>query len=314
MRALRLALGVLFLGSSAAAACGSSDKQVMVREGGGAGGEGGASAPAKGGSTANQGGSNVASPQGGGGGELEGTSGAAGGEAGELGGASGATNAGGSGGAPSAGEGGTSSDPIAGAGGEGGAASSVVLDLGFDEGKLPDSLDPGTAVLTPAQGYAELGPIGGEPFGSTFLRGPTGTVITLTLTDLPPHSTLSISMLFAAIDSLDGEGTFPAGDYFKITLDGNIVFRETFANAIPSQVQTYDPPEGVVLARHVDLGFSGPGGYYTDSAYDFGKDPQFQQLPHSASSATLVFTLEGEGVQSVDDESWAIDNLVVTVD
>jgi hypothetical protein len=28
----------------------------------------------------------------------------------------------------------------------------------------------------------------------------------------------------------------------------------------------------------------------------------------------LVFTLEGEGVQSIDDESWAIDNIRVTVD
>jgi hypothetical protein len=62
----------------------------------------------------------------------------------------------------------------------------------------------------------------------------------------------------------------------------------------------------------VDLGFGGPGGYYTDSAYDFGLDPQFQNWPHTASSAVFVFTLEGEGVQTIDDESWAIDNLRVT--
>lgn len=62
----------------------------------------------------------------------------------------------------------------------------------------------------------------------------------------------------------------------------------------------------------MDLGFGGPGGYYTDSAYDFGLDPQFQNWPHTASSAVFVFTLEGEGVQTIDDESWAIDNLRVT--
>jgi hypothetical protein len=121
-------------------------------------------------------------------------------------------------------------------------------------------------------------------------------------------------MLFAAIDSLDGEGTFPAGDYFKITLDGEAVFRESFANAIVSQIQSYNPPAEVILARHVDLGFGGPGGYYTDSAYDFGLDPKLQNLPHTATSAVLVFTLEGEGVQTIDDESWAIDNIRVTVD
>ena len=189
-----------------------------------------------------------------------------------------------------------------------------MLDLGFeDSASLPANLDPGTALLTPSQGYEPLG-FEGNRFGSTFLRGPTGTLITLTLSDLPPHDTLSLSVLFAAIDSLDGEGTFPSGDYFKITLDGEVVFRESFANAIESQVQSYDPPVEVTLARRVDLGFGGPGGYYTDSAYDFGLDPDLQNLPHSAASAELVFTLEGEGVQSLEDESWAIDNIRVTVD
>lgn len=40
-------------------------------------------------------------------------------------------------------------------------------------------------------------------------------------------------------------------------------------------------------------------------------DPTFDGLAHSASTAVLVFTLEGEGVQSLEDESWAIDNLRV---
>jgi hypothetical protein len=120
-------------------------------------------------------------------------------------------------------------------------------------------------------------------------------------------------MLFAAIDSLDGTGTFPAGDFFKITVDGVEVFRESFANATVDQIQSYDPPAAAVLARRIDLGFSGPGGFYTDSAYDFGQDPSLPGLPHTAASATLVFTLEGEGVQDITDESWALDNLRVTV-
>jgi hypothetical protein len=231
----------------------------------------------------------------------------------EVGGAG--ADAGGLGGVPAGGmpaAGGVPEVPEAGAGGQGGAASESVVDLGFDDSDtLPANLDPGTALLTPSQGFAPLGPVGNQ-FGSTFLRGPTGTVITLTLTELPPHQTLSLSLLFAAIDSLDGEGTFPAGDYFKIELDGVIVFRESFANAIETQIQSYNPPAEVVLARHQDLGFGGPGGYYTDSAYDFGLDPALQNIAHSASTATLTFELEGEGVQSIDDESWAIDNIRVT--
>jgi hypothetical protein len=172
---------------------------------------------------------------------------------------------------------------------------------------LPPGIDPGIGTLTPTQGYAALG------FGDYFLRGPTSNTVTVTVHDLPPHTRLSLAMLFAAIDSLDGTGTYPAGDFFKITLDGQQIFRESFANATADEIQSYVPPPGVELARRVDLGFGGPGGYYTDSAYDFGKDPTFQNLPHTGGTATLLFTLEGEGVQSLDDESWAIAKLRVTV-
>ena len=289
MKILQLASLVLVGGALAAAACGSGDEK-LARASAGAGGEAGASEhPSQGGSKA--------------GGQTAG----AGAETGGAAGAAGEPST-----AGVAGESGMAGAMLTGAAGAGGAATETVIDLGFEgSDTLPANLDPGTAVLTPSQGYAPLGPEGNQ-FGDTFLRGPTGTVITLTLSDLPPHETLSLSLLFAAIDSLDGEGTFPAGDYFKITLDDVVVFRESFANAIDTQIQSYDPPPEVVLARHVDLGFGGPGGYYTDSAYDFGLDPTFQDIPHTASSAVLVFTLEGEGVQSVDDESWAIDNIRVT--
>lgn len=188
----------------------------------------------------------------------------------------------------------------------------VAVDLDF-ELTLPAGLDAGAALLTPSQGYAPLGPPG-NVFGPTFLRGQTGNVITLTVADLPPHTSLSVDFLFAAIDSLDGTGSYPAGDFFRVDLDGVTIFRESFANAVQSQIQSYLPPvPEIVLARHVDLGFSGPGSFYTDSAYDLSLDPQFEDWPHTASTATLTFQLEGEGVQSLDDESWAIDNVRVTV-
>lgn len=309
MRLLPLASFVLVCGAMIPAACGSSDRQVAAR---GAAGTGGAAGQP--GAAGEPGGTGEAG--------TSGTGGAAGGQPPGQGGAStqpegggAGLDSGGVGGVPATGEGGAlTAAGAAGVGGQGGAPSESVVDIGFDgSSTLPANIDPGTAVLTPSQGFEPLGPEGNK-FGSTFLRGPTGTVITLTLTDLPPHETLSLSLLFAAIDSLDGEGTFPAGDYFKITLDGVIVFRESFANAIVSQIQSYNPPAEVVLARHQDLGFGGPGGYYTDSAYDFGLDPTLQNLAHTASTATLKFELEGEGVQSIDDESWAIDNIRVTAD
>ena len=63
----------------------------------------------------------------------------------------------------------------------------------------------------------------------------------------------------------------------------------------------------------VDLGFGGPGGFFTDSAYNLGADPVFSNIPHTGSSLTLEFIIEGVGVQDINDESWAMDNLRVSV-
>ncbi|MBI3772574.1 MAG: PEP-CTERM sorting domain-containing protein [Gammaproteobacteria bacterium] len=191
------------------------------------------------------------------------------------------------------------------------SAPITVFSTNFD-GSLPTEITPGSATLTGVQGFAGLGPAGNQ-FGGNFLRSATGNTVTLQLNNLPTHDTISLSFLFAAIDSLDGTGTFPAGDFFKIVFDGQTLFSESFANALLSQIQSYVPPAGVELARHQDLGFSGPGSYYTDSAYNFGADPTFANFAHTASSATIEFYIFGPGNQDINDESWAMDNLNVSV-
>ena len=179
-------------------------------------------------------------------------------------------------------------------------------------GSLSAEIAPGSATLTGTQGYAGLGPVGNR-FGGNFLRSATGNTVTLSLAGLPAHDTISLAFLFAAIDSLDGTGTFPAGDFFKIVFDGVTLFSESFANATAAQIQSYVPPPGVQLARRVDLGFSGPGGFYTDSAYNLGADPRFADFAHTGSTAIIEFFIFGPGNQSLDDESWAMDNLRVSV-
>lgn len=190
------------------------------------------------------------------------------------------------------------------------AAPITVFETDFTT--LAPEISPGTALLTGVQGYAGLGPLGNQ-FGGMFLRSPTGNVVTLSLTGLPAHDTITLEFLFAAIDSLDGSGTFPSGDFFKIVFDGATLFSESFANATAEQIQSYVPPPGVELARRVDLGFSGPGSFFTDSAYNLGADPRFANFAHTSSTAQIQFFIFGEGNQSLDDESWAMDNLRVGV-
>lgn len=179
-------------------------------------------------------------------------------------------------------------------------------------GTLPAEISPGSATLTGVQGYAGLGPTGHQ-FGGNFLRSMTGNVVTLSLSNLPTHTAVSLDFLFAAIDSLDGTGSFPSGDFFNVFVDGMSIFNESFANALTSQIQSYIPPTGVELARMIDLGFSGPGGFYTDSAYNLGADPIFSNIAHTASTLTVRFFIEGVGIQDLNDESWAMDNLSVSV-
>ncbi len=191
------------------------------------------------------------------------------------------------------------------------AAAATVFYSDFDT-TLNSAIAPGGASLTGVQGYAGLGPVGNQ-FSGNFLRSATANTVTLTLNALPEHSSLSLGFLFAAIDSLDGTGSFPAGDFFTVSIDGTTIFRESFANALPSQTQSYAPPAGVQLARMTDLGFGGPGGFNTDSAYNLSADPVFSNIAHTGSSVTISFRMEGDGVQDLNDESWAMDNLRVDV-
>lgn len=191
------------------------------------------------------------------------------------------------------------------------SAQTTVFSTDFDGGSIPAEISPGTAMLAGVQGYAGLGPPGNQ-FAGNFLRSETANTVTLQLNGLPAHTSLNVLFLFAAIDSLDGTGVFPAGDFFDVSVDGVTFFSESFANATESQIQSYVPPPNVELARRVDLGFS-TGGFFLDSAYNLGADPVFSNIPHSASSATITFVIRGEGVQSLNDESWAMDNLVVQV-
>jgi len=189
----------------------------------------------------------------------------------------------------------------------------IVFHTDFEAG-LPPQLQPGTAQIVGAEGYAILAPgqVGRPTFGGALLRSETANQVTLTLTGLPAHNAIHLDFLFAAIDSLDGTGTFPAGDFFRVDLDGRQIFRESFANATPTQVQSYvEQPHGT-LARRQDLGFT-QGSFYLDSAYDLGIDPHFRNLPHSASTATFTFIVEGAGVQQLNDESWGMDELTVSV-
>ena len=198
-------------------------------------------------------------------------------------------------------------------------AQVVVFSTDFDSG-TPAQFT-GVTNTESVQGYSGIGPVGSK-FGGLFLRNASlSSPTSLTLTGLPPHTEISLSFLFAAIDTWDGTfsvQTAPVPDYFNVTVDGTSIFSQTFCNYnLGGGIQTYVPPAEVLLTTkpYPELGFQiRPGNPpdFGDSAYDLGQDRAFQNIAHSASTLTISWFANGAGWQGGDDESWAIDNVTVT--
>jgi hypothetical protein len=116
-----------------------------------------------------------------------------------------------------------------------------------------------------------------------------------TLTGLQSHSYMDISFLLAVIDSWDG---ISGPDSFNVKVDGNLVFS---SNSVEGEAY-----QGTRQFFGQSAGFNGS---YTDSAYSLA----ITGISHSASSATIEFFAAGAGWDGLTDESWALDNLDISV-
>ena len=128
-----------------------------------------------------------------------------------------------------------------------------VFSADFD-GSIPAEVT-GPGVLAPVQGWNGLGPTGYQFSGSMLHNAAFGspqTPTVVTLTNLPPHSTLRIEALLAVVDSWDGVGGSPGPDSFNIQLDGAVVFSQIFGAA--SGTNGYVAPAGGWLSSGTQLG------------------------------------------------------------
>jgi hypothetical protein len=190
-------------------------------------------------------------------------------------------------------------------------ADTTVFFTDFESGVPAEITAPGS-VLDGVQGYGGLGPVGNQ-FGGSFLRYTSVPLFDtqLTLTGLPAHDHLSLAFLAAIIDSWDGT------ELFQVAIDGTTLFSHWFQLAT-GDASDYVAPAGGLLSSGTDLGFSGCCYYNRDRAYDMSVDPTFE-IPHTASSVTIVWrisAISGPAAnqwQGGNDESWAIDNVKVSV-
>jgi hypothetical protein len=187
----------------------------------------------------------------------------------------------------------------------------------FDSGVPPEF--SGVTTTAPVQGWAGLGH-GTDVFSGVMLHNDSGPYgggpavpTRLTLTGLPPHDYIELHFLLAIIDTWDGNSGGCDPDIFNVTVDGNLVFSESFTNFPDSHTASYPnastPPE-VALAQYYDLGFL---DFEPDAAYDLGLEPSLLAIPHTAGTATIEWFASGDGWQGSYDESWAIDNVEVVL-
>lgn len=184
----------------------------------------------------------------------------------------------------------------------------VVFSSDFNGAVRPSQIS-GAGTLEPVQGYNARGPSGNAFSGNLLRNNTTGnpaTATTLTLTNLPPHQSLSLKFLLAIIDSWDGNN-----DNFIVTVDGVEVFNHTFRNNGANQ--TFPYPVGTLIFRDEEVGFSADANTFLDAAYDMSREPAFRDIPHTASTATISWFTAGNNWNGGDDESWALDNLEVII-
>jgi hypothetical protein len=167
----------------------------------------------------------------------------------------------------------------------------------------------GITTTEAVQGFAGLGPVGNQ-FSGNFLRNQTAgnpaSLTTLTLNNLPAHTSVDIDFLLAVIDSWDG---VQAPDIFNVRVNNTVIFNPSFA--IASGSSNYTPPAGGDIGGGAtQRGFNGG---WNDLAYNMYLEPLLGSVPHTASTLTIDIFASGGGWQGGIDESWAVDNLRVTL-
>ncbi len=133
-----------------------------------------------------------------------------------------------------------------------------------------------------------------------------GASATLTLSNLPAHTGVSIDMLLGFLNSWDSSNGSVAPDYLDISIDGNLLLNMTTNNATGSVV---DFDGGTPL---VDNGQIDGSQFYSDDLVDMGTAPALS-FAHTASTLTVVIAPSGGGWQGWTDEGWGMDALSVTL-
>ncbi|MBM3957778.1 MAG: hypothetical protein FJ313_06985, partial [Gemmatimonadetes bacterium] len=139
-----------------------------------------------------------------------------------------------------------------------------------------------------------------------FLGRFTNDTVSLTLQNLPPHDLVELTFDLYVIDSWDGSNYRSGPDYFQVGSGGSRdnLFSETFHSGCPGEGMSYAATRPESCGP--DLGFN---PIYGDSIYRNLNNG----FTFGHTGSTLVINFSGSGLQDVEDESWGIDNVRITL-
>jgi hypothetical protein len=149
-----------------------------------------------------------------------------------------------------------------------------------------------------ASGWAGL-------YGDNRTPGNPAAPTTLTFSNLPSHSQISVSFLLGLLESWDSTNGNPSPDFFRVQADGVDLVSDITVNNASGSNSFYDG--GTQLFKGVQLN---PNAGFSDTLVNMGTAGDLT-FAHTASTLTLSFQAYGAGWQGGDDEGWGIDNLVV---
>jgi hypothetical protein len=142
--------------------------------------------------------------------------------------------------------------------------------------------------------------------GKYAARRDTGAM-TLALSGLKSHTTISMSFVLGFLESLDSTNGSAAPDYLTISIDGTQVAQLT-ANNATGTVENF--AGGTILGHYVQ---ANANTFYSDTIVDMSS-ASFMTFAHTASTLNVTFQAGGAGWQGGSDEGWGIDDIKLTYD
>lgn len=145
----------------------------------------------------------------------------------------------------------------------------------------------------------------GKYWSNSYFNG-NGTSATLTLSNLPAHTDVSIDLLLGFLNSWDSRNGTVTPDNLDIYIDGSLFLNMTTNNASGTIV---DFDGGTLLVNNGQIDGS---QYYSDDLVDMATASALT-LAHTASTLTVTITPSGSGWQNWTDEGWGMDALSVSL-